>query len=326
VAVVGALVGSLFLGCGSILGIEVVPVDSGRIIASHVVPPYRIVSDGTTLFWTTLRSSPGLLSMPVGGGTIRTVLTAQTTTSDGGAFLAVDDVNVYVLARTETDGCVAYSLMRIPKNGGATTFVNDTPISAATSLGATAYWCEAVDPLCGQPPPNAGFKSGPLAEDAGAVTLFASTCFFNSLIPSLMAVTPNAIVYATSFGAFYCPAVNGTSVMLPSLPVCTYLTSDTNAIYCASGTGSNLRIASDGTVLYLGTADQPSYIVFDDTYVYWADSTPAPGAIKRAPKAGSKDPVLATVLALDANPTAVGIDANFIYWGDKAGYIKRIPK
>jgi hypothetical protein len=105
-------------------------------------------------------------------------------------------------------------------------------------------------------------------------------------------------------------------------PTCAFLTSDSDAVYCAQQSGSNLRIANDGTVTSLGPTLDSSYIVFDDTYVYWADMTTV-GTIMKAPKAGGGT---ALVLARDANPTAIAVDANSVYWGDQGGYIKSIPK
>ena len=81
------------------------------ILASNVqVPADRMVSDGTILFWTT-QSAPGLLAVPVQGGTVTTLLSAQ-----AGGFLVVDDVNVYVL-----EGA---SLVRIPRSGAQPTLMN----------------------------------------------------------------------------------------------------------------------------------------------------------------------------------------------------------
>src|ERR1019366_1999863 len=80
---------------------------------------------------------------------------------------------------------------------------------------------------------------------------------------------------------------------------CESITSDTDAIYCSEDTGSNLRIASDGTTTDLGATSSASYMMFDDTYVYWVDRTTV-GTIKRAPKAGGA----ATILAYDTSPTA----------------------
>jgi hypothetical protein len=101
-----------------------------------------------------------------------------------------------------------------------------------------------------------------------------------------------------------------------------YLTSDTDAVYFAEGSASNLRIASNGTAASLGPTVSSSYIVFDDTYAYWADMT-STGTIVKAPKAGGRT---ATALASDTSPTAIAVDATSVYWSDMAGYLKSVPK
>jgi hypothetical protein len=101
-----------------------------------------------------------------------------------------------------------------------------------------------------------------------------------------------------------------------------FMTSDTDAIYFAEGSASNLRIASNGTVTTLGPTVSSSYIVYDDTFAYWADMTSV-GSIMQAPKAGGGP---ATVLAQDTNPTAIAVDATSVYWSDQAGYIKSVRK
>lgn len=103
---------------------------------------------------------------------------------------------------------------------------------------------------------------------------------------------------------------------------CEFLTSYVDAVYCAQQSGSNLRIASDGTSMALGPAVSTSTMVFDDTYVYWADMTSV-GSIVKAPKGGGGT---AAVLARDSSPTAIAVDANSVYWSDQAGYIKSVPK
>jgi hypothetical protein len=109
---------------------------------------------------------------------------------------------------------------------------------------------------------------------------------------------------------------------------CPSLTSDADAVYCGS-IGAILRVASDGTTSTLGTIVEGSgnpFITFniavDETYVYWVDSATA-GAIMRAPKAGGGS---ATVLARDASPIAIAVDAHAVYWSDQAGFIKSVPK
>ena len=90
-------------------------------------------------------------------------------------------------------------------------------------------------------------------------------------------------------------------------------------MYCAHTTGWNLRIASDGTTSPLGPAIDSSYIVFDDTYVYWVDMTTV-GTVMKAPKAGGGT---ATVLARDRSLTAIAVDDKSVYWSDQGGYTPR---
>jgi hypothetical protein len=46
------------------------------------------------------------------------------------------------------------------------------------------------------------------------------------------------------------------------------------------------------------------------------------GTVMRAPKAGGA----ATVIANDASPLAIAVDANAIYWSDQGGNIMRVAK
>jgi hypothetical protein len=285
------------------------------VIASQVqVPPSWLVSDGTSLFWTT-NESPGLLAMPVGGGTI-TVLVNEPITNASGGFLAVDSVNIYVQQ--------ADSLIRIPKNGDAATLVTESGawVASATVLGNTAYWVEVPggapsfsNPITALAVKSAPLEGGPISTIAQFATssdahigVTASTVFLVGLGPSLK-----------SFPVTGIPASGMTTVTAGQNGGS--LASDTDAVYNAGGE-SILRIASNGTGTSLGSAVDPSYIAFDDTFVYWADMTTV-GTIMKAPKAGGGT---ATVLARDTSPTAIAVDANSVYWGDQDGYIKSVPK
>ncbi len=222
----------------------------------------------------------------------------------------MDDINVYLL---QNEG-----ITRIPKAGGPATLVNESgaAVYAATSLASTAYWVESAPGGCGGCIPVA-VKSAPLL--GGAVLLAGAFAF---PLPDIddIAVTPSAVFIG--FSSLYEFSMSANGMFVGTGERCTSLTSDNGAVYCAESSGSNLRIASDGTTTPLGPAVSSSYIVFDDTYVYWADMT-AVGTIMKAPKAGGGT---ATVIARDASPTAIAIDANSVYWSDLGGAIKSIPK
>jgi hypothetical protein len=324
----GALTGATQTLCNTVVGAgnatscaaELTQLQSGgycsgsTILATQVqVPANRIVSDGTLLYWTTFESSPGLMAMPVQGGTITTLLSAQTANAQGGVFLAVDDVCVYVLE--------GYSLVRIPKNGAPPTLINEAgaTVFAATSLGATAYWLEAI----GQNMPNQPWvvKSAPL--QGGSVSVVATFTPQTPTSLSEIAVTSHtAFVGMLASGLFYFPLSGANSLTMANESGCGYLASDTDAIYCPQTTGSNLRITSADMSSVLGQAVSSSFIVTDDTYAYWVDQTTV-GTILKAPKTGGGS---ATVIATDTNPTAIAVDANSIYWSDQEGYIKSVPK
>jgi hypothetical protein len=282
------------------------------------VPANELVSDGTTLFWTT-SETPGLLAMPVGGGPISILLDGSVGNQCSGGipedegcyFLAVDDINVYVL--------VNESLLRVPRNGGAATLVNEPTASGSvsvTSLGGTAYWAEGTTS-------SIVVRSAPLL--GGPVSVVAT--FSTSANPvSNIGVTTSTIFLGGRFApVFWAPMTGGSLTAVNAVGTegtYAFMTSDTDAIYFAEGSASNLRIASNGTVTTLGPTVSSSYIVYDDTFAYWADMTSV-GSIMKAPKAGGGP---ATVLAQDTNPTAIAVDATSVYWSDQAGYIKSVRK
>ncbi len=286
------------------------------ILATQIqVQPNRIVSDGTLLFWTTFESSPGLMAMPVRGGPITTLLSAPTANSQGGVFLAVDDVNVYVLE--------GYSLVRIPKNGAPPTLINEggATVLAATSLAGTAYWLENVGNGIIRYPPMV-VKSAPLQGDT--VSVVATFVVSSPTLNEIGVTSGTAFVGMLGSRLFDFPLSGANSLTMANEDGCGFLASDTDAIYCSETTtsGPNLRITSADTSSVLGQAVSSSFIVSDDTYVYWVDGTTV-GTVVKAPKTGGGSSI---VVATDTNPTAVAVDANSIYWSDQEGYIKSAPK
>ena len=265
------------------------------VLATDVqVAPAQMASDGTFLFWS---STQGLFAVPVQGGPVTTLVNGPTGNQDGTAFLAVDDVNVYLLENE--------SLVRIPKNGAPATLVNESggAVTSATSLGSTAYWTDRTlgafrAPLQGNTVDNFAPYSA-----SGPIGVTSTTVFING---GVTIFTMSGSGAATWDGGVYYD--------------CSALTSDANAVYCTSSP-TNVSFASDETITPLGQAINSTYIAFDDTYVYWADNTTV-GTIERAPKSGGG----ATVVARDPSPVAIAVDATSIYWADQQGYMKKIAK
>jgi hypothetical protein len=292
------------------------------ILASEIqVPANRLVSDGNLLFWTTT-GTPSLLAMPVGGGPITVLLDEPISNSFGvinGAsafFLAVDDANVYVLKDN--------GLLRIPKNGSPAALVNEVGGSVidVTILGTTATWVESTGGLYSA---QLAVKSAPL--QGGAVSALGNLSAMVNYPVSIGVTSQTVFLSGPGPGSSLLSFAIGTGVP-PSGPSsaassCMFLSSDTAGVYCVPrDNGSLLAIASNGTTSVLGSTVSASNVVFDDTYVYWADETTV-GTISKAPKAGGGS---AVVLARDPSPTAIAVDARSVYWSDTAGYIKSINK
>jgi hypothetical protein len=287
-------------------------------IASQVQEtPTNLVSDGTSLFWTSsFGSGSGISSMPVRGGPITTVVATQA------GLLAVDNVNVYFLED-------AGGIYRAPKGGGGSpTLVSEAGamIRSVTVLATSAYWMESSGGFNGG---TVTVKSSPL--QGGAVSTIGEFTTFGLL--------PGAAIGVTSTTVF----VSGLAPQLSSFPIssgvpdggvpaqvpgtalmCQQLVSNTDAVYCDTGSSIN-RVASDGTQTALGMAiDQGLFgaaVTFDDQYVYWVDTTTV-GTIMRVPKTGGTP----TVIAHDTSPVAIAVDANAVYWSDMGGSIMRLPK
>lgn len=302
-------------GDGGGLSIGVASIASGIQLT-----PTNLVSDGTSLFWVSSIGPGGpVSSMPVGGGAITTIVTGPV----AGGFIAVDDVNVYYYSNSG-------GIYRAPKAGGTPSVVINpgANLGGVAALGANLYWFER--------PPNltlpttvtvkrAPLKGGPtetLAQFAGS--------------PSGPGGSPGSRIGATTTTVF----LSGGGASLSSFPIasgvpdggspsealaqyCMYLLSDSDAVYCATGSAV-YRVASDGTSTNLLTLLQVAgngSFAYDGAYFYWVDSLTV-GAIRRVPKTGGTPLIIATA----TNPVAIAVDDNAVYWSDDGGHIMRLAK
>src|SRR5262249_29990372 len=154
---------------------------------------------------------------------------------------------------------------RLPKNGAPPTLVNEAgaTVAAATALGGTVYWVEHH--------PLAVVMSAPLMGNSVTNIFLTTDAYIHGWFE--IAVTSSTVFGGASDFALSDFPVSGASAatLLAPLINCSSITSDSDAVYCAQPTGSNVRIASDGTTTPLGPAVNSSFIVFDDTNVYWVD-------------------------------------------------------
>jgi hypothetical protein len=306
---------------------------------------------------------PMISSIPIAGGPIHTVVPQPADALLDSAFLiAVDDRDVYYLLNlTNIEGQAIY---RAPKDGGgAPELYDDTADDAGVStqaaalLGTQIYWLEQ-DPSEGgvtittvKSAPLQGGSASTIAKlgngpgEYSEISVTASTVFlltegylvsgyfvgfltnglysfpldaglFGAIAPTPVPSADPARITAVCQG----PTISGQAPRYPIL-------SDTDAIYCIGpDLFSVLRVGSDGTTTVLGmlvnlSSFVPSNLAFDDKYVYWTDPA-AVGTIVRVPKSGGTP----TIIARDAYPLAIAVDANAVYWSDQGGNLWRLAK
>ena len=131
-APVAVLLTSCLFGCGA-GGNGGVGHGEVTIIAPKVQwTPSYIVSDEKSLYWvTSVERGGSILSIPVRGGAIGTVVSETI----GGGFLGVDDAYVYCLNSLNNTGSELY---RAPKDGfGSPTLVSEATVHGYSVRGAT---------------------------------------------------------------------------------------------------------------------------------------------------------------------------------------------
>lgn len=297
------------------------------VIASEIqVVATNLVSDGTTLYWTSSNGPPaGISAIPVAGGAVSTAVAGPAS----GGFLAVDGTYLYYPSQSG-------DYYRSPKHGGAATLITEAgaQVGGFTLLGSNAYWLEA--PQGSGPGPNNGsfvVKTAPA--QGGAASVLAT---ISQQGPGggggRIGVTSTTVFLETgpgpggglaSFPIAGLPS-GATPTMVSGVMGCEWLVSDSSDVYCYDG--SMIAVADNGSTTTLGTVVDDGMqnagigsVATDEMYVYWTDQTTV-GTIMRVPKSGGTP----TILARDTSPEAIAVDSNAIYWSDKGGNIMRLPK
>ncbi len=242
---------SLLQGAGDCTGVS--------IVASGIqLPATRLISDGTTLFFTDYFQSAGLLAVPVGGGAIMTLATGIVQLVD------VDDVNVYAIVvgpldsigegNVGTEFIANGNLVRIPKSGAPASRISTGGwVWGATTLAGTAYWMETPGQSPGGPAiESASLQGGPVS----VITPMANAV--TDLGLAQIGATDTAIFLGAFHAVTYFPIASPSSVASGPPTFCESFASDSDAVYCDVGNGSNLRIASDGTTTTLGSVVTPT--------------------------------------------------------------------
>ncbi len=332
VLVVGML-GLVASGCGAKstgtscpAGYECIPIEGGTggtagvtAIATQIqLTPSQMVSDGTTLFWLE-RDSTALSSMPVAGGSVKTLVPMNVLNG----LLAVDDANVYFEQEVGNN----VGIFSMPKGGGQATAVvapGTAPIGSATTLGSNVYWVEQMGP---GPGGNVLVMTAPL--NGGTATQVAS--FTLGIGPGVgsFGVTATKLFFATNTGFEMLPfgGDGGAPTMVQGASNCEEIISTNDAVYCLPFSGTVNGISSNGTVTSLGMSVNETNMgidgamAVDDTYVYWVDVATV-GTIMRSPKTGGTG----TIIARDTSPVAIAVDDKAVYWSDLGGNIMRLPK
>jgi len=283
------------------------------VIATGLIEPVLLASDGATLFInTSVPMGPLLTSMPVEGG-------ARTAVAPTAQLVGVDSLNVYYLTQLDRPPPVLYMQA---KTGGAPQMLSGAgPLGGV--LGASvhsniAYW------VTGDATNNYFDVHSYQAQTGSTSVLRLQSSSWGPILSpmTLIAATTNTLFLSASDGIVLAPAASGTVVRLSVQGAWAATSDDQSAYFCPVSANSSLvRLASDGTMTNLAqnlaVPFNTGAIAVDDTYVYWV-VTGKNGSVMKLPKQGGTPVVVAT----EANPNAITVDDTAIYW-EAGGVIKR---
>jgi sugar lactone lactonase YvrE len=249
-------------------------------LADGLYGPSSIAVNDHDVFWFNAGSTGqgSVLSVPVGGGTVRTVVSGL----GGGGSIAIDSANVYVA--DEYDGYVLRApLTGVPDGGTATAMAaKQASPSAVAADAANVYWATSAMAATDAGPgaPGGIFKVPQSAPGATPIPIYSG-------IP-------------TSVGGL---AVDATSIYWLQLG-----SGPQAAILKAPLAG----VADGGapTVLVSGL-DSPTAMAIDATSVYWTTSL---GLVSKVPLSGVPDGGAPTLLASGGGAFGIAVDGTGVYW------------
>lgn len=287
-----------------------------------------IAVDSTSVYWTNAVDGT-VLKAPVGGGTVTTLASGQGDVMG----VTVDSTSVYF-----TRGPAVYPLVgRVPLQGGPVTTLSccDDNMKGPVAVdSASVYWVQdflASAPLDGGTPATVSTACGAFSVHTTGVacTSWGINPYDGSILDvpkgggaAVTLASGQAQPFAVASDAQNAYWLNeGTSQSSPS--------GLGTVMRAALADGSPVTLAS-GVTLPWGLSSGYADIAVDAANVYFATGNwsadcnfPCSGAIMRVPIGGGT-PV--TVVALQAAPFAIAINATSAYWISASGVYSVTPK
>ncbi len=286
-------------------------------LVSGAGQPLRIVSDGTSFYWTELAGAAVKKCPAAGCGGAPTVLA----TGASAWGLSVSGQSLYW---TDSTANSVYSC--------TTSCANDSTLQFNTGTGGAAalisdsshfFWNDA----------NQALYACPASGCAGAPTLLAS----GSYNPIYFALDPTSLYFMTS-QVLRCPrggCAGGVPEVVTADAVSFYggLATDGTKVYYSTFGGGEVRACdvtgcATGDVVASTPGGLPVAMQVDSCNVYWLDQSN--GNVYACPKNGcGASPWL--LASGQNNPTGLAVDGTYVYWTNKGtaandGSVMRVAK
>ena len=266
-------------------------------LASGLPEPFRVAVSSTTVYWTNLGGGGSLMSMPLAGGAITTLV------AEGFPYwVSLGQMSVYFTTAAPGGGPV----LSVPMSGGApTTLATGEQDGEIIVTGSTAYFT------------GVGSLSS-VDIDGGTSVVIATHAGQSFAVDSFNAY------YTESDSVLSIPLSGGMPTTLAAAGA-TGIAVDSTTVYWTSNGFPNSTVMSvpisggaSSTLVTASSGQEPSGPAVDAEYLYWS----TPSAIERLPVSGG---AVAT-FAVDDNPQQVVLDSTCVYWVNDSGNIKTAAK